>query len=142
MKTIEERITKSLAVSPEQAWEVIGSVGGVDQWFASVIKTCRVENGQRFCQTADGIDLVEEILEVNHETKTFRFAIPEQAMLPVEDINETMTVRDDGKGSAIIDWSATFKATPENGEIARQAFRNLWTQGLQEMETYINKNLS
>lgn len=140
MKTIEEKISKQLAVTPDKAWEVIGAVGGVDKWFGSLIKTCRVENGKRFCQTADGIDLVEDILEINHETKTFRFAIPRQTMLPVEDIVETMNVRNDGNGKTIIDWYASFKATPENGEIAKEAFRNLWNMGLQEMETYIKQN--
>ncbi|WP_430966684.1 SRPBCC family protein [Spongiimicrobium sp. 2-473A-2-J] len=141
MKTIEEKISKNLDVTPDKAWEVIGAIGGVDRWFSSLIKTCSVANGKRFCQTIDGTDLVEDILEVNHETKTFRFAIPQQTMLPVEDIVETMTVRNDGNGKSIVDWSASFKATPENGEIAKEAFKNLWNTGLQEMETYINQNL-
>ncbi len=140
MEIIKEKISRQLAVSPDQAWEIIGAVGGVDKWFSSMIKTCKVENNKRFCQTAEGVDLIEDILEVNHETRTFRFAIPHQTMLPVQDIVETMTVQDDGTGKAIVEWSASFKATPENGVVAKEAFRNLWGMGLQEMEAYIQEN--
>ncbi|AUP79876.1 SRPBCC family protein [Flavivirga eckloniae] len=141
MKTIKEKISKELDASPDKVWEVISAVGGVDKWFGSMIKSCKVENGKRFCQTADGIDLVEDILEVNHETKTFRFAIPKQDMLPVEDIVEIMVVRDADNGRATVDWSGSFKATEENGKIAKEAFKNLWTMGLEEMENYIQQNL-
>lgn len=141
MKRTEEKISHPLNVSPEQVWKVIGSVGGVDKWFGSMIKSCRVEGDKRFCETADGIKLEEHILEVNHETKTFRFGIPKQDLLPVENIVETMQVKENGGGKAIVEWSATFNATEENAAVAGEAFRNLWKVGLTEMEAYIlNKN--
>lgn len=137
MKTNQEHISKELNVSSAQAWEIIGAVGGVDKWFGSLIKTCKVEDGKRFCETNDGIAFEEQILEVNDQTKTFRFAIPTQEMLPVENIVETMQVRDNGPGKSIVDWSASFEATDENAIIAKEAFRNLWNMGLAEMEQYI-----
>lgn len=141
MKRTEEKINHLINVSPEHAWNVIGSVGGVDKWFNSMIKSCRVEGDKRFCETADGIKLEEQILEVNHETKTFRFGIPQQDLLPVENIIETMQVKENGQGKTLVEWSATFDATEENALIAGEAFRNLWKAGLTEMEAYIlNKN--
>jgi len=136
MKQAEEKITHLLNVTPDQAWEVISAVSGVDKWFGSMIKSCRVENDKRFCVTADGKPLNEQILEINHETKTFRFAIPTQELLPVENIIETMKVKDEN-GKALVEWSGTFDATDENAPIAQEAFRNLWKMGLQEMETFI-----
>ncbi len=141
MKTNEEKISKELNISAESAWKVIGAVEGVDKWFGSLIKTCSVVDGKRFCETNDGIAFEEHILEINHKTRTFRFGIPKQEMLPVENIVETMTVRDSGIGKSIVDWSASFDATDENAIIAKEAFRNLWTAGLEEMEQFIkNKN--
>ena len=137
MKTVEEKITHSLNVSPEQAWKVIGSVGGVDQWFGSMIKSCQVDGDKRYCETTNGDQLEENILEVNHETRTFRFGIPKQDMLPVEDIKETMQVRDGENGKTVVEWSASFLTTDENAPIAKEAFRNLWKMGLNEMESYI-----
>lgn len=140
MKTAQEKISLALKVSPEQAWQVIGAVGGVDQWFASMIKTCKVENGRRFCETTDGQQLTEEILEVDHASRTFRFAIPQQELLPVENIVETMTVKAGDNGQAVVEWSATFDTTDENEATAKEMFRNLWTMGLQEMEAFIQQN--
>ena len=125
-------------VTPEQAWEVIGSVGGVDKWFGSMITSCKIEGKKRICETTDGMMLKEDILEVDHAQKTFRFAIPEQDMLPVTNIVETMQVKSGENGKALVEWSATFEATEENGAVAKEAFQNLWTMGLNEMEAYIH----
>lgn len=128
-------------VSPELAWNVIGAVGGVDKWFGSMIKSCRVEGDKRFCETADEIKLEEHILEINQETKTFRFGIPQQELLPVENIIETMQVKEDANGKALVEWSASFDASADNAALASEAFRNLWKAALMEMEAYIlNQN--
>lgn len=140
MQTFKEQISKELNVSPEKAWKVIGAVEGVDKWFSSMITSCQVENGKRFCMTAQGIPLEEEILEVNHETRTFKFGIPTQGMLPASNIIETMTVRDNGNGKALVDWSAEFQATSENAPTVQEAFRGLWDAGLEEMEKFIHQN--
>ncbi len=140
MKTFQEKISKKLAVSPHKAWEIISAVDGVDKWFASMIKTCHVENDKRVCQTHDGETLEEQVLEINNTTRTFRFAIPKQSMLPIENIQETMKVVESEDGKAIIDWSATFDATATNAPIAQEAFRNLWHMGLTEMENFINQS--
>ncbi len=139
MKTYHEKISKQLNVSPQRAWELISAVEGVDKWFASLIKTCEVTDGKRVCHTHDGQSLEEQVLEVNDETKTFRFAIQKQTMLPIENIIETMTVTSDENGQAIVDWSASFEAAEENALIGQEAFRNLWNMGLAEMEKFINQ---
>ena len=135
----EQKISHQMDVTPEQAWEVIGSVGGVDKWFGSMIKSCKIEGKKRICVTADGTLLNEDILEVDHKQKRFRFAIPEQSMLPVQNIVETMQVTAGENGKAVVEWAATFEGTEADGTIAKEAFQNLWTMGLNEMEAYINK---
>ncbi len=138
MKTIEEKITQTLNASPDEVWQVIGAVDGVDKWFASLIKTCVLKDGKRFCETNEGVHFEEEILELNHETRTFRFAIPQQDMLPVTNIVETMKVLEGEQGTTIVEWSASFEATAENAEPGKESFRNLWRMGLKEMEQFIN----
>ncbi|MBI2273556.1 MAG: SRPBCC family protein [Bacteroidetes bacterium] len=142
MQKSEAKISLALNVSVEQAWKVISSIDGVEKWFPSVIKSCRYENGKRYCETNDGIPLVENILEVNHEKKVFRFSIPEQAMLPVSDIEETMKVRQSEKGETIVDWSGTWLVDKENEQSMFETFSNLWTMGLKEMEIYINNKFN
>lgn len=138
MQKSAAKISLALNVSTEEVWKVISSVDGVDKWFPSVIKSCRYENGKRYCETNDGIPLVENILEVNHEEKVFKFSIPEQAMLPVSNIEETMGVRQSEKGETIVDWSGTWLVDKENELSMIETFSNLWTMGLKEMEIYIN----
>ena len=140
MQTVSEKVSLEINVTPAQAWGVIGAVDGVDKWFPSMIDSCRIEDGYRFCETKDGQKLEEEILEVNNETKTFRFAISKQDMLPVDNIEETVIVKDSKAGKALVEWSASFDATPDNATIAQEAFQNLWKMALTELENYINKN--
>ncbi len=138
MKTTEEKLVFHMKASPEKVWNIIGKVGGVDQWFGSLIKSCKVEGDRRYCETADGIHLEEHILEVNNESRTFRFSIPEQDMLPIENLEEEMKVLNGEQNNSIVEWSATFNATPENSKIAKEALLNIWKMGLTEMETFIN----
>ncbi len=139
MKTYHEKISKELNVTPEKAWEVIGAVSGVDKWFNSLIKSCRVDGDKRYCETGEGHQFTEDILEVNHEARIFKYAIPKQDMLPVENIIGTMSVDSNTAGLAIVNWSATFESASENAEMAQEAFINLWSMGLNDMEEYINK---
>lgn len=140
MKNFSEKIVLDMDVTPEQVWEVIGKVGGVNQWFSSLIKTCKVENGKRFCETHDGSKLNEDIIKVDGDTRTFVYGIPSQEMLPVENIVGTMQVNEGAKNKASVEWSATFDSTEENAPIAQEAFRNLWTMGLKDMETFITNS--
>lgn len=138
MQKSEAKISMTLNVSVEQVWKVISSIDGVEKWFPSVIKSCRYENGKRYCETNDGIPLIEHILEVNQEKKFFKFSIPEQTMLPVSSIEETMQVRQSEKGETIVDWSGSWLVDKENEMSMIEAFSNLWTMGLKEMENFIN----
>ena len=138
MQKSEAKISLVLNVSADEAWKVISSVDGVDKWFPSVIKSCRYENGTRYCETNDGIPLVENILEINHENRIFKFSIPEQTMLPVSGIEETMQVKKNQNGETTVDWSGTWLVNKENEHSMIETFLNLWTIGLKEMETYIN----
>lgn len=141
MKKASEKISHSMAVAPELVWEIIGSVGGVDKWFGSMIKTCHVDGDKRFCETTNGVQLEEHILEVNHDTRTFRFGIPHQELLPVENIVETMQVKPGDNGNALVEWSASFEGSDQSIALARKAFRQLWHQGLSEMEAYIGTSI-
>ena len=137
MQKSEAKVKVALKVSAKQAWDVIGSASGVDKWFPSVIKSCRVENGKRFCETTEGIPLIEDIIEINHEKRIFRFAIPKQEMMPVENIFETMAVTDGENGLAVGEWSGSWNVSSENESSMKDAFVGLWTMGLKELEAYI-----
>jgi len=140
MKNVCEKVSVELNASPSRVWEIISAIEGVDKWFPSIIKSCRFEGNKRYCETSEGINLTEDIIEVNHETRTFRFAIPKQEMLPVENIKETMKVFDAADGKTIVEWSGSWNVSEENETIAREGFLGLWNMGLKEMENYISSS--
>lgn len=140
MKQLVVKLSLPVDVTPEQAWNLIGAVDGVDKWFNSMIKSCRVEGNKRYCETKDGVLLKEDILQVDHQSRTFRFAIPEQDLLPAQNIVEVMQVKEGGSGKAIIECTATFEATEDKAEIAKESFRNLWSMAFKELEEYVLLN--
>ena len=142
MKIAEENLIQKLNVPANQVWKLVSQVGGVDQWFGSLITSCKVDGDNRYCETVDGVKLEEKILLINHEERIFKYAIPEQAMLPVENIVGTIKVSADTDDSSEVEWSATFEATEENALIAKEAFKGLWAMGLKEMEGYIKNSMN
>ena len=63
----------------------------VDKCFAPLIQSCSVEGDKRYCTIEGGL-LGENVLEVNHKDRIFRYNIPNQPILPVENIYGTMKV--------------------------------------------------
>ena len=137
MKKSNEKVTVEVNASAEKVWKIIGAVGGVDKWFAPVIKTCRVDGDKRYC-TTDAGPLNEDILEVNHQSKIFRYGIPEQNMIPVKNILGTMKVNDLGNGKSSVEWSATFDVEEDKEMQAKEMFRGAWTMGINGIERLIN----
>lgn len=140
MEKFSEKVTKQISVNSNDAWEVISMVKGVDQWFSTIIKTCKVDGDKRYCETQDGSELKEDILLVDHDNMIFVYGIPKQEMLPVEDIIGTMKVYKIDNETTEIEWSGTFLATEKNASIAKEAFRGLWSMGIDGIESYINAN--
>ncbi len=105
MKKSNEKVTVEVNASVEKVWKIIGAVDGVDKWFAPVIQSCRVEGNKRICGTEAG-ELIENIEKVDHASRIFQYAIPEQNMIPVKNIFGTMKVYDLGKGKSSVEWSA------------------------------------
>lgn len=137
MQRTEDKITMTINVRPEEAWRVISKGDGVDKWFSSLISSCRVDGDKRYCQTTSGVKLIENILEVNHEKRSFRFGIPHQDLLPASNIIEVMSVKGTQDGKAEITWSGAFDADPADATQVKDALKSMWTQGLREMEAFI-----
>lgn len=138
-KASQEKVSLTINVDPQAAWDVIGAVGGVDKWFAPLIQSCRVEGNKRYCTTEAGM-LDEDILEVNHRDRVFRYAIPKQSLIPCDNILGTIRITEARAGRTQIEWSATFDVLPEKEEEAKQIFAQAWTMGIMGLEQYITKS--
>jgi mxaD protein len=109
------RITNTIRVdaSPDQAWRVVGDLTGVDMWIPGVVSAI-VEGNRRLCETADGAQIVEQIVSYSDDARSYSYAHIQQP-LPIENSRGTLSVRPDAEGSQIV-WEAEFEAP--NGEIA------------------------
>ena len=99
----------------DSVWANISKASGVNEWLP-MIETCSLEGqgegAKRVCTTENGI-LKETILEIDHENKTFQYAIDEQTLFPIDDVVGTMMVKDDN-GKTRLDWTLAFSLQDEN----------------------------
>ncbi len=139
MKRSSFKISQTIDVTPEEAWEVIGAVSGVDEWLGP-ITSCVVEDNKRICGTEEGT-FEEEILNVDHDNKTLDYLIPQQHMMPVENIKGQMKVVNTG-GQANITWKWEYDVMEENEETAKGALQMVGGMGIAGIETLIKQRVA
>jgi uncharacterized protein YndB with AHSA1/START domain len=127
-------LTRTIDVTPQEAWEVIGAVKGVDQWLGP-ITSCYVDGNKRVCGTEEGA-FEEEIINVDHENFVFDYAIPQQHMVPVSNIKGQMRVTS-ASGKAAITWSWDYEVEKGNEEQAKGTFEMVGGMGIDGIESLI-----
>lgn len=123
----------SLATTPEAVWEIFGAVDGVEQWMAPMITSCRIEGYKRICETEGG-EFEEDIISVDHENRVFRYGIPKQHMMPVENILASMKVFKGADNQAIVGWSWSFDVLEEKEAEAKEMLAHTGQVGLKGIE--------
>ena len=135
MKNSNHKISLTIDSTVQDAWGIIGAVNGVDKWL-DPITSCRVEGNKRYCSTEAG-EFSEDILKVDHENKSFKYAIPVQNMIPVQNIIGEMKVLDAPGNKATIEWSWNFDVEATKEEAAKEAFTMVGNMGIKGIENYI-----
>ena len=133
MKKSEQKVTLEINAAPEATWAIIGAATGVDQWLAPMITSCRVEGNKRYCGTETG-EFEEDILKIDHENRVFKYAIPQQHLMPVENIVGTMQVLDAANNNAIVQWHWTFDVAEENEASAQEMLAGAGQMGIKGIE--------
>lgn len=137
MKKSNQKIALTIDVSPEAAWKVIGAVDGVDQWLGP-IQACRVEGDKRYCTTEQG-EFSEDILEVNHQKQELRYRIPQQHMIPVEQIEGLMKVSAADNGQATVIWSWDFEVEESREAEAKEMLSMVGNLGISGIEALVKE---
>ncbi|MEO1200248.1 MAG: SRPBCC family protein [Pseudomonadota bacterium] len=136
MKT---EVTQKITAHADDVWATIAKGGDVHRWFEDVIVACDLrghgEGAERLCTMANGADLRERILEINHDMRRFRYAI-EKHPLPATDVVTTITVVGLGQGGAEVTWSAEYSVDPAHETTVDDALKAIYAQGIQSLETY------
>ena len=132
----EQKVSIGIASSVDDVWEVISAITGVENWLAPMITASRMEGDKRVC-TTEGGEFEEDIYEVNHTTKTFKYGIPQQHMIPVENIMGSMQVRKGEDGGSVVDWHWTFDVETQNEEQAKGALAHAGEAGINGIDALI-----
>jgi len=135
MKKSNQKVSVTIDVSPEAAWEVIGAVDGVDKWLTP-IQACQLEGNKRYC-TTEGGEFSEDILQVDHENRVLSYGIPVQHMIPVENILGQMQVRDAANGQATVKWSWDFDVEEAREEEAKEMLAMVGSIGITGIEAML-----
>ena len=122
--------------SADDAWKIIGGASGVEQWLAP-ITSCRTEGNKRICGTEDG-EFEENILEVNDVSKTLRYAIPKQHLIPIGYVEGMMKVIENGNTQ--IEWNWEFDVEESKEAEAKEILTGVGTMGIQGIDALIKKS--
>ncbi len=137
----QQKVSIQVTSNSSDVWDIISRVSGVDEWLAPMITACRVEGSKRYCSTEGG-EFEENILKIDHEHRTFKYGIPQQHMIPVENIVGTMTVREGQDNGAIVDWSWSFDVENEASEAqAKEMLAHAGEMGINGIDALIKKSV-
>lgn len=130
-------IKVKIAAPAGRLWDVIASIGGVDQW-SPVITSCRVEGSgagaKRFCTMSDGTKLKEVVDEIDNSAMRFSYSITQG--LPVEDYQGTLIVKPVDHKSSEVTWYSAYAAPQEIADGFRRMIRDALTASLKGLEEY------
>lgn len=135
------RVTKNIDVDSQVVWNTISAGDGLDKWLP-VITQCRLEGSgegaTRYCTMANGAQLRERIVEVNHPRRRFRYAIDDHP-LPARNLFGTVEIRDLGSNSSEVTWSADFDADePQRAELEGM-FREVYSGAIDGLANFLRK---
>lgn len=86
--------------NPEDVWKIVADAGAIAAWFPG-IEACSLEGNLRRCSLGPGVELVEEVVTVDHDLRRFQYRIA-GGPLPVEFHLATVDVLPDGDGSLVV----------------------------------------
>lgn len=121
----------------DSVWSNISKASGVNEWLP-IVETCSLEGqgegAKRKCTTENGF-LNETIVKVDHDSKTFQYAIDEQNLFPITDILGTMALREEN-GETVLDWNLEFSLEDENVlPMIKEGVGGLYQAGAQGLES-------
>lgn len=133
-------VRREITVESRKLWEVISGVGAVDKWFSGLIRTCRVEGkgvgAERHCTMADGTQLDERIVEIDHQRLSFTYTIEDNSALPARKIRGTMQLRPLGQARTELVWRAEYEPRDGMPGAMRRMLEEVYPMGIQSLEEY------
>jgi hypothetical protein len=133
----EVKVRKVVDVKPQDAWNAIRAIGGLDRWFPVIAKRSVQGQGvgaKRVCELANGVTLVERVEQIDDAAQVFKYAITD-APLPIRNYLGTVRVRDAGAGKSEIVWSAAFDVEEADREEMVGMLSGAFADGITGLES-------
>lgn len=130
---------QEIDASADAVWATIAKGDGVHEWFGQVITACRLDGDRRECTMADGAQLKERILEVDHDAKRFLYAIDEHP-LPAQNVVATIDVSETSAGKTKVRWGAEFDADDDVLPTLKATLTGLYSQGIASLGAHCGTN--
>ncbi len=100
----------------DELWELIGDFHGLHKWIPGMNPSESIDGGERRKFAMPGGAIIERLVEQGE--RSYTYAIDEGPM-PIVNYRSTISVKDAGNGTSIVDWRGTFDpaegATEEAG---------------------------
>ena len=135
----EQKVRIDIESPANEVWDIISALTGVENWLAPMITGSRLEGDKRVCSTENG-EFQEDILEVNHATKTFRYNIPQQHLMPAENILGMMQVLEGTNGGSAVAWSWTFDVDKDNEEQVKGMLAHVGEAGIKGIDALVREH--
>ncbi len=97
-----------IARSADDVWVTVSYAGGISTWFPG-IEQSSASGGARSCTLAGGVQLEEDIVNVDAALRRFQYRIT--GGMPVEHHLGTIDVLEDGDGQSLVVYST--EVTPD-----------------------------
>jgi carbon monoxide dehydrogenase subunit G len=98
--------TIEVDVPAEAAWRAIADVGATDRLFPGVLVACRLEDGARVVNFANGLIAREQIVDIDPERRRLAYAVVGSERLTHH--HASFTVTPTGPDACRVDWHADF----------------------------------
>jgi hypothetical protein len=67
-------VSVDVAVPPERAWAIVGDPCGVTTWYRTYV-SCDVDGDRRTLRRADGVELIEHLLDRDDDRRTYSYSV-------------------------------------------------------------------
>ena len=129
-------VSVSMEAPAARVYDVVRDPYRMDTWHPGIPR-CAREGDVRVLTLGNGVVLHERMDLVDDAARTHRYTIV-KAPLPLVDYHAELSVHEVGPSRCVVEWSATFRAPPDQVTAMMDAVRGTFTAGLEAVRARVS----